>query len=116
MCPCLPADGDQEPLGVGVRDEGGLARDVVVGEAVGELVDGIVVPELGVVVRGGRLVELRRVGLLRRRQGGHVAVEGGAHVGVGGQRGGAAEDVGGGGVHADRLGVGREVVGVGATR
>src|SRR6266511_3534085 len=51
-----PADSDEQVLGVCVGDEGGLAGNVVIGKAVGEVVDGVVVPEPGVVVCRGRLV------------------------------------------------------------
>src|SRR3569833_1226280 len=105
-----PADGDEQVLGVAVGDERGLAGDVVVGEAVGQAVDRVVVPELGVVVGRCGLVELAWVGPLRLGQLGDVPVERRAHVGVAGQRAGAPGDVGGARVHADRLGVGGEVV------
>src|SRR5690349_18250324 len=45
------ADRDLQPLRAAVRDERGLARVVVVREAVRQAVDRVVVPELGVVVR-----------------------------------------------------------------
>src|SRR5918999_1224314 len=50
----LPADGDQQVLRVAVRDERRLVGEVVIGEAVGQAVDRVVMPELGVVVRRRR--------------------------------------------------------------
>src|SRR4029450_9404721 len=105
-----PAHGDQEELRVAVRNERGLTVDVVVREAVGEPVDGMVVPELGVVVRRCGQVVPRRVGLLGRWQRGDVAVEGGAHGGIAGQAGRTPEDVGRRRVYADRGRVRGEVV------
>src|ERR1700730_12579967 len=113
----LPADGDDPVLRVGHRDVRGLPVVVVVGEAVLLAVDGAGVPELRVVVRRGGLVEVRRVGLLGRRQLRYVPVETCAQRRVGGKRAAAAEDLRGavGGV-TDRGRVALEVAGVGAAR
>src|SRR5581483_4657617 len=54
----LPADGDHQVLRVRHRDVRGLPGVVVVGEAVRQAVDRVLVPELGVVVRRGSLVEV----------------------------------------------------------
>src|SRR5258707_1382846 len=74
----LPADRDDQVLRAGHRDVGGLARVVVVGEAVLQAVDRVGVPELGVVVGRGGLVEVGRVRLLGGGQLRDVPVQAGA--------------------------------------
>src|SRR6266568_5249393 len=97
-----PADRDLQPLRVAVRDEGRLPGVVVVREAVGQVVDGMVVPEPGVVVRRRRLVVQAGRRPLGLRQLRDVPVERRAVARIGGQYAGAAEDVRRRGVDAER--------------
>jgi len=77
---------DDQVLRVGDRDVRGLPGVVVVGEAVRQTIDSVLVPELRVVVGRGSLVEEAWSRLLRRRQLCDVPVQPGAQDGIGGQR------------------------------
>src|SRR5258708_40294312 len=90
---------------------------VVVGEAILLAIDGVLVPELGVVVGRGGLVEIGRIGLLGRRQLRDVPVEPGAQCRIVSQGAAASEDLRGGIARVTRRGrVGREVGRVRAAR
>src|SRR5262249_45075286 len=97
----LPADRYQQVLRVAVRDEGGLAGHVVVREAVGQVAQGVVVPELGVIVGRRRPVEAAHRLPLAGRQVGGVPVEGRALVRLARQGTRAPEYLLGGGADAD---------------
>ena len=112
----LPTNGDHEPLWIAVRDERRIASHIIIGEAIGQFVDGVIVPELGEIVRRRSQVELALDFPLGLSQMGGVPVERRAHRRIGRQGTGAAEDVLRGGGHAHRSRVTVEVSAIYATR